>query len=163
MHFKLALSVLALTILFMLSSCGLVYKQDIQQGNSLKQEDVEQLEVGMTRRQVIVLLGTPAIQDPFHQDRWDYVYTFARRGKPITDRSLTLNFDGDTLASIEGDVEDPLAGDERDALGVAEQEAEADADADRSGDEQPRTEGPPEPQPTGPIEPDADGVPSGPQ
>ena len=160
---KPATLALALTLALSISACGLVYKQDVQQGNSINQEDVEQLEIGMTRRQVVVLLGTPAIQDPFHQDRWDYVYTFARRGNPVTDRALQLTFDGDTLASIEGDVQDPLEENEQDALSVAEEQAQADADADRSGEDQPRTEGPPEPQPTGPIEPDADGVPSGPQ
>jgi outer membrane protein assembly factor BamE len=33
---------------------------------------VETLKPGMTRRQVSLIMGTPSIQDPFHQNRWDY-------------------------------------------------------------------------------------------
>ncbi len=85
-----------------LAACGLVYKQDIQQGNVLDDDDVAQLEVGMTKRQVQVLLGSPSVQSPFHADRWDYVNTFARRGGTPVKRVLTLRFQNDRLVSVEG-------------------------------------------------------------
>jgi outer membrane protein assembly factor BamE len=53
---------------------GCVYRAAISQGNLIKQEDLDQAEVGMTRNQIRFLLGTPMIDDPFHKDRWDYVY-----------------------------------------------------------------------------------------
>ncbi len=53
---------------------GCVYRASISQGNLIKQEDLDQIEVGMTRKQIRFLLGTPMIDDPFHVDRWDYVY-----------------------------------------------------------------------------------------
>jgi len=53
---------------------GCVYRANISQGNLIKQEDLDQAEVGMTRNQIRFLLGTPMIDDPFHQERWDYVY-----------------------------------------------------------------------------------------
>ena len=53
---------------------GCVYQAALSQGNLLDQEDIDQVEVGMTRGQVRFLLGTPMIDDPFHQNRWDYVY-----------------------------------------------------------------------------------------
>ena len=53
---------------------GCVYRASISQGNLIKQEDLDQVEVGMTRNQIRFLLGTPMIDDPFHADRWDYVY-----------------------------------------------------------------------------------------
>ncbi|MCH7981980.1 MAG: outer membrane protein assembly factor BamE [Proteobacteria bacterium] len=46
----------------------------MSQGNLIKQEDLDQVEIGMTHNQVRFLLGTPMINDPFHVDRWDYVY-----------------------------------------------------------------------------------------
>ncbi|MGY6555946.1 MAG: outer membrane protein assembly factor BamE [Wenzhouxiangella sp.] len=91
-------ALLALT----LSACNLVYRQDVQQGNVLDEDNVAQLELGMTKRQVIVLLGTPSIQSPFHANRWDFVNTFARRGAEPTKRVLTLNFEQDRLVSVEG-------------------------------------------------------------
>jgi outer membrane protein assembly factor BamE len=55
-------------------STGCVYRATISQGNLIKQEDLDQAEVGMTRYQFRFLLGTPMVDDPFHRDRWDYVY-----------------------------------------------------------------------------------------
>ena len=65
---------LLLIALIALTLSGCVFRTSISQGNIVEQEDVDQLAVGMTRNQVRFLLGTPMIDDPFHQDRWDYVY-----------------------------------------------------------------------------------------
>jgi outer membrane protein assembly factor BamE len=85
-----------------LAACGLVYKQDIQQGNVLDEDDVSQLDMGMTKRQVQVLLGSPSVHSPFHEDRWDYMNTYAPRGANPVKRVLTLRFENDRLASVEG-------------------------------------------------------------
>ncbi|MFW5816463.1 MAG: outer membrane protein assembly factor BamE [Wenzhouxiangella sp.] len=92
---------LPIFILF-LTGCNLVYKQDIQQGNVIDDDSVAQLETGMTKRQVLVLLGSPSVQSPFHEDRWDYMNTFARRGSDPIKRVLTLRFEDQRLASVEG-------------------------------------------------------------
>ena len=57
-----------------------VYKISIPQGNIITQEMVDQLRPGMTKRQVIFVMGTPLVRDPYHQDRWDYVYNFQPGG-----------------------------------------------------------------------------------
>ena len=62
----------------LLSGCNLIYKQPLFQGNLLDKKNVEQLQPGMTRDQVVSLLGTPPLADPFHADRWDYVATERR-------------------------------------------------------------------------------------
>src|SRR6187455_735399 len=80
------------------------YRIDIQQGNVVTQEMVSKLKVGMTRSQVRFVLGSPLITDMFHSDRWDYVYTMQKQGKPEERRRLTVIFDGDKLATLEGDV-----------------------------------------------------------
>jgi len=92
-----------LLIIGLISGCNLVYKANIQQGNVLDAEDIERIEVGMSKRQVVLLLGSPSIADPFHQDRWDYVATYAPRGNNQTLKQLRLNFERDELTSIEGD------------------------------------------------------------
>lgn len=89
------------------SGCNLLYKQNIQQGNNIDQEDLDQLVMGMTKNQVIFLLGTPAVRDPFHEDRWDYVNTFSRRGEPMLRRNVTLWFEDGRLVRTEG-AEDEL-------------------------------------------------------
>jgi len=104
---KFTTGLLSLAAVLSLTACGaLVYKQDIQQGNVLDQDDVAQLETGMTKRQVQVLLGTPSINSPFHSDRWDYMNTYARRSGNLEKRVLTLYFEDNALASIEGNYLD---------------------------------------------------------
>ncbi len=108
----------------MCSGCGLIYKQNIQQGNAIEQEDLDELYEGMNRRQVLYVLGTPSVMDPFHQDRWDYVQTFSRRGGDIVQRTVTLRFENDLLTEIIGrdkpfeaaDGETPGDADEMDAF-----------------------------------------------
>jgi outer membrane protein assembly factor BamE len=95
----LGLAMMAVAI----AGCGLVYTPDVQQGNLLDKKNVDQLQPGMTKRQVLVLLGTPSVTSPFNQDRWDYVSTFSHRGKKMTTRTLTLTFNNDTLVRTEGD------------------------------------------------------------
>ena len=96
---SLTLIGLALTV----SGCAdLVYRQDIQQGNVLEPEDLNQLELGMTKRQVAVLLGSPSVHSPFHDDRWDYVNTYAQGGGDLVSRTLSLIFVDGRLAFIDG-------------------------------------------------------------
>ncbi|MYA32019.1 MAG: outer membrane protein assembly factor BamE [Gammaproteobacteria bacterium] len=54
---------------------GCVYKVNIYQGWITDPGDIDKVEMGMTREQVAYLLGTPTVRDPFHADRWDYVFT----------------------------------------------------------------------------------------
>jgi len=85
---------------------GCVYQATLSQGNLLDQEDIDQVEVGMTRGQVRFLLGTPMIDDPFHDDRWDYVYYFRiGRDKAIFKRWISVYFDGDNVTEIVKDQE----------------------------------------------------------
>ncbi len=44
----------------------------VQQGNTLTEESIRNLRIDMDLRQVLFLLGTPLVQDPFHPNRWDY-------------------------------------------------------------------------------------------
>lgn len=80
------------------------HRIDVQQGNALDQESVAKLKPGLTRSQVRFLLGTPLLVDPFHPNRWDYVYTFHKAGKLTEQKRITLYFDNDVLQRMEGDV-----------------------------------------------------------
>jgi len=92
------------------TGCKLIYKQNVQQGNAHEQEDLDQIELGMTKKQVSYLLGTPAIHDPFHKDRWDYMSMLSRRGGEPVRRLVTLTFENDLLIATEG-IGDSTGGD----------------------------------------------------
>ncbi len=77
------------------------HKLEIQQGNILDPEAVAQLQLGMTKKQVIFIMGTPLLTDPFHHNRWDYVYLLKRSDRSREEERLSLFFDGDTLSRIE--------------------------------------------------------------
>ncbi len=66
------LSYLIILASLIMSAC--VYRPDIKQGNFLRPDMIEQIKPGMTETQVRFVLGPPMIKDPFHADRWDYVY-----------------------------------------------------------------------------------------
>ncbi len=84
----------------LLSACS-VHKIDVQQGNVLEPEIIEQLKTGMTQKQVRFLLGTPTLQDPFHHNRWDYIFSEVKNGEMETVQRITLTFSDDTLVNIE--------------------------------------------------------------
>ncbi|AOJ08857.1 outer membrane protein assembly factor BamE [Burkholderia mayonis] len=79
------------------------YRITVVQGNFVSQEKASQLQAGMSRDQVRMLLGTPLLTDMFHADRWDYIFYFKRGSTSVVQqRDLVLNFSGDRLASWSG-------------------------------------------------------------
>jgi len=92
--------------LFAASGCTYfpgVYKIDIQQGNVITQDMVDQLRPGMTKRQVQYVMGTPLIEDTFNQSRWDYVYSLQPGGESRQQESISLFFENDLLSHFNGD------------------------------------------------------------
>lgn len=90
------------------------YKLDIQQGNVVTYKMVQQLRPGMTKSQVRFVMGTPILQDTFHDNRWDYFYQFKRDGKVQDQRRVILEFKDDQLVAVKGDkvgeeVVDPVS------------------------------------------------------
>lgn len=98
MKFFITSLLIASTVLA--SSCA-VHKIDMQQGNVITQEMLQTLSVGMEKKQVRHLLGSPMVEDPFHANRWDYVYRFVDgRNGDTQNGHLMLGFTGDKLDSI---------------------------------------------------------------
>ena len=79
------------------------HKIDIQQGNYVTQDMVDKLKPGMSRSQVRFALGTPLVVDPFHADRWDYVYVSHKRGRLVEKRLIVVVFQDDKLVRLEGE------------------------------------------------------------
>ncbi len=88
-----------------LGNLPFVYRMDVQQGNIVTQDMLAQLSAGMNKKKVTFIMGSPIIQDTFHADRWDYVYTISHDGgNRAKRRRVTLFFKDNLLARVEGDV-----------------------------------------------------------
>jgi len=91
---------LILTGATLLAGCS-VHKLDIRQGNALDPKALARIQPGITRQQVQYLLGNPLIEDPFHAQRWDYVY-YLKPGKGAQElKRVTIFFDGDQVVRVE--------------------------------------------------------------
>lgn len=86
-----------------LSNLPGVYTIDIEQGNMVDQAMVDQLRPGMTKRQVLYIMGSPMLADAFHQQRWDYLFSVQPGGEDRIQKRVSLYFNGDSLAGVQGD------------------------------------------------------------
>jgi len=94
----LALSSLSLT------GCAFpgVYKIDIQQGNIITQDMLDQLKPGMTRRQVHYVLGNPVIEPAFDPALESYVYSIQREGGEIKQQVIKVYYENDLMTRYSG-------------------------------------------------------------
>ncbi len=98
--------IIAIVLCSLVAASGCVYRQSIAQGNLIEQKDLDQAEVGMTRNQIRFLLGTPMIDDPFHQDRWDYIYYLkVGRNDATFKRWVSIIFEDGLVSEIRKDQE----------------------------------------------------------
>ncbi|MFI2811325.1 MULTISPECIES: outer membrane protein assembly factor BamE [Microbulbifer] len=92
----------------LISACSLfkfpgVHRIEVQQGNIITQEMVNQLKPGMTRRQVRFVLGTPLLEDTFNANRWDYVNRVRDPKGEVEQKKFSVYFNGDLLIATSGD------------------------------------------------------------
>ena len=130
---KLMLSSLTLVGLFAIAGCSFpgVYKVDIQQGNVVTQDMIDQLRPGMTRSQVRFIMGNPLITDTFHADRWDYLYSIQPGGSQRQQERVSLVYNAnDQLAGFAGDFKPGVSRDEA-ILGTDRPATEAPVRIDR--------------------------------
>ena len=76
------------------------HRVSVEQGNVLTEQSIRNLRVGMDTKQVLFLLGTPMVIDPFHPGRWEYpLFTEA------TDSDETVQLDLVSLHFKEGKLQ----------------------------------------------------------
>jgi outer membrane protein assembly factor BamE len=78
------------------------YRPDVQQGNFVSQEMLDQLKPGMTRDQVKFVLGSPLLTDAFHGDRWDYPFYLARGNGELTTSRVSVFFKDNKVDHFDG-------------------------------------------------------------
>ena len=90
---------------FMLTACTdwlpTAHRLDLEQGNNIKREQIEKIEIGMSKNEVRRIMGLPMISDPFHNQRWDYIYRYLPKAGFERKSLLTLEFENDILVKID--------------------------------------------------------------
>ncbi len=101
---------LLLSVFLLIGGCSTVlnnlpgvYTIDIQQGNRVSQEMINQLKPTMNKRQVLYVMGSPMLVDVFHKKRWDYLYSSQSDGESREQTRISLYFEGDILVGVQGD------------------------------------------------------------
>jgi outer membrane protein assembly factor BamE len=86
------------------------YRIDIQQGNFVSREMVNQIKEGMQRKEAITpeqvrfVLGTPLLTDIFHADRWDYLFRLKKSTGEVLSSRVTVFFKDNRLVNIDSGV-----------------------------------------------------------
>jgi outer membrane protein assembly factor BamE len=100
------LSILAISLITSsLSACSnswypFVYHPPVSQGNVINDNAASQLKPGMSKAEVVNLMGNPVLDTPLSPDTWHYVYTIHEGSKVIQHKQVTLYFSGDRLVRI---------------------------------------------------------------
>ncbi len=92
----------------LLSSACTTHKIDVQQGNIVTPDMIEQTNIGMTKRQVEFVLGNPLIIDSFNSNRWIYYYRLQPGNREVEQYHIILDFKDDKLSHIESTLAQPL-------------------------------------------------------
>ena len=98
---------LVLFAILLITSC--VYRPDLQQGNLLNIENIDRIQIDMTKSQIKYLLGGPVVGTPYEENRWDYIYLYQPRMDTGSNESsqrywLIVYFENEKVVRIEKDV-----------------------------------------------------------
>ena len=99
---------LVLFVILLTASC--VYRPDLQQGNLLNIENIDRIQIDMTKSQIKYLLGGPVVGTPYKENRWDYIYLYRPRMDTGSNENsqrywLIVYFENEKVVRIEKDVE----------------------------------------------------------
>ncbi len=81
------------------------YRIPIQQGNVITVEMLQELKLGMDKRKVRFILGTPLVTDAFHQGRWDYYYSYQPGSGDRVQQHASVYFKDDRLTRIDANID----------------------------------------------------------
>ena len=74
-----------------------MYKSPEKSDGKPEDKDIEKLRPGLTKDQVLYILGTPLASAPLQSYRWDYFYSIKIGNQNFGERKLTLLYDSDNL------------------------------------------------------------------
>ena len=93
--------ILIIIISLLMYSCSNtdLYKVTITQGTVFAQEDIDKLEIGMTKDQVSFVMGQPSFENFFEKNVWNYIYKITTGDKVDMEKKVKLVFDEKNLLS----------------------------------------------------------------
>jgi len=77
-----------------------VYKRSTIQGSVIRKEKFDLIKVGMTKKEITSIIGSPSINDPFHSNQWNYFHHSKLSDNSILNFRITLLFDNQKLQRI---------------------------------------------------------------
>ena len=83
-----------------------VSKINIQQGNIVTQDMLDQLKPGMNKRQVHFVLGNPLLDNVFDDSHENYAYTYQYAGGETKQQLITVYFEGEKYTHYTGELLD---------------------------------------------------------
>lgn len=97
-----------LVLLLSIGGCSFpgVYKINIQQGNIITQDMLDQLKPGMNRRQVHFVLGNPMIDNVFDDSYESYAYTYQLAGGKTEKQLITVFYENEKFTRATGELLD---------------------------------------------------------
>ena len=93
--------ILIIIISLLIYSCSNtnLYRVTITQGTVFAQEDVDKLEIGMTKDQVSFVMGQPSFENFFEKNVWNYIYKITTGDNVDMEKNVKLIFDEKNLLS----------------------------------------------------------------
>ncbi len=93
--------ILIIIISLLIYSCSNtnLYKVTITQGTVFAQEDIDKLEIGMTKDQVSFVMGQPSFENFFEKNVWNYIYKITTGDNVDMEKKVKLIFDEKNLLS----------------------------------------------------------------
>lgn len=89
----------------LLAGCGLhIYQPNIQQGNLMSAEMMDQIRPGMSKAQVENILGEPILVNTFDANHSAYVYTFQKNGGTIERKNVEVYFSNNHVTRVQKSV-----------------------------------------------------------
>jgi outer membrane protein assembly factor BamE len=108
MRFYIGLIIIAASLIQ--AACSLpklhmprLHRVTVQQGNVITQRMIDDLKPGLTRSQVVFILGEPIYRNTFEDDRWDYLYSIELPRVYREVKRLTVYFENDVVTHYDGD------------------------------------------------------------
>jgi outer membrane protein assembly factor BamE len=105
------LAVLSITLTGFLMAAGLsgctnswypfLYRPPVSQGNVINENALVQLKTGMSKAEVINLMGNPVLDTPLSPDTWHYIYTVHQGSKLVQHKQVILYFNDDKLIRVD--------------------------------------------------------------
>ena len=87
------LLIIIISLLIFSCSNTRLYEVTITQGTVFAQEDIDKLEIGMTKDQVSFVMGQPSFENFFEKNVWNYIYKITTGDNVDMEKKVKLIFD----------------------------------------------------------------------